>query len=142
MSFGFGGHEASRIGFRNRRRPERFGKRRHELYAEEAVKQRKALESYSPRALFWALAITGVATVACYVAYTLDQDTVRFFKSEWLWLTAIHPVLGVGRFLQLVKGRPKAESPTQEILRDTPFMLNLVMWIIEVIAIVYRLRPT
>jgi decaprenyl-phosphate phosphoribosyltransferase len=119
-----------------------FGKRRHELYAKEAVKQRKALESYSPRALFWALAITGVATVTCYIAYTLDHDTQRFFNSDWLWLTAIHPVLGVARFLQLVKSRPKAESPTQEILRDTPFVLNLVVWIIEVIAIVYRLRPT
>ena len=29
-----------------------------------------------------------------------------------------------------------------KFLRDTPFVLNLVLWIIEVIAIVYRLRPT
>jgi len=41
--------------------------------------------------------------------------------------------------LQLVAGRPKAESPTQEILRDTPFVLNLVLWVIEVLVIVYRL---
>jgi hypothetical protein len=44
--------------------------------------------------------------------------------------------------LQLVLSRPKAESPTQEILRDVPFMMNIVVWIIEVVFIVYRLRPS
>ena len=57
-------------------------------------------------------------------------------------MTTVHPLFGVVRFLQLVATRPKAESPTQEILRDTPFMMNLVLWVIEVIAIVYRLRPS
>jgi 4-hydroxybenzoate polyprenyltransferase len=119
-----------------------FGKRRHELAGANAAKQRAALKAYSQRALFWALAITGIASVACYLAYTFDHDTRRFFQSEWLFLTTLHPLLGVVRFLQLVRGSPKAESPTQEMLRDTPFMLNLVVWVIEVIVIVYRLRPT
>ena len=56
--------------------------------------------------------------------------------------TTIHPIVGVLRFLQLVRGSPKAESPTQEMLRDTPFVVNLILWVIEVVAIVYRLRPT
>ena len=119
-----------------------FGKRRHELSGANAEKQRKALERYSERALFWALALTGIATVACYAAYTIDTDTKKFFKSDLLWITTIHPLFGVLRFLQIVRGRPDAESPTQEILRDTPFVLNLVIWIIEVVVIVYRLRPT
>lgn len=119
-----------------------FGKRRHELAGDNAAKQRAALESYSPRALTLALAITGVASVSTYLAYTLDHATQRFFENPYLWVTTIHPLFGVFRFLQLVAGRPKAESPTQEMLRDTPFVLNLVMWVIEVIVIVYRLRPS
>src|SRR5690606_5654670 len=113
-----------------------FGKRRHELATKSAAKQRAALKSYSPGVLSWALALTGFAAVATYLGYTLDEHTERFFDSEWLWLTTVHPLFGVLRFLLLVKSRPKAESPTQEMLRDTPFMLNLVIWIIEVIAIV------
>jgi 4-hydroxybenzoate polyprenyltransferase len=119
-----------------------FGKRRHELASANASKQRAALEAYSPRALTVALAVTGVTTVATYLAYTLDHDTQRFFENPYLWVTTVHPLFGVLRFLQLVATRPKAESPTQEILRDTPFMMNLVLWVIEVIAIVYRLRPS
>ena len=44
------------------------------------------------------------------------------------------------RFLQLVAGRPKAESPTQEMLRDVPFVLNLVLWVVEVIFFVYKVK--
>jgi 4-hydroxybenzoate polyprenyltransferase len=121
-----------------------FGKRRHELAqaARNAAKQRTALQSYTPRALTTALAITGVATVGTYVAYTLDPATRAFFKSDWLWLTTPCVVYGVLRFVQLVAGRPKSESPTQEMLRDVPFVLNLVVWVVIVIAIVYRLRPS
>ena len=119
-----------------------FGKRRHELSGANASKQRAALEAYSPHALTLALSVTGLATVGTYLAYTLDPATQTFFRSEYLWVTAIHPVFGVFRFLQLVAGRPKAESPTQEMLRDVPFVLNLVMWTAEVIIILYRLRPS
>jgi len=120
-----------------------FGKRRHELAsAVNAKKQRAALGAYTPRALNIALGLTGAAAIGTYLAYTLDQNTRLFFKSDWLWLTTIHVVFGVVRFLQLVAGRPRAESPTQEMLRDTPFVLNLILFVIEVVAILYRLRPS
>ncbi len=35
----------------------------------------------------------------------------------------------------------RAESPTQEMLRDVPFVLNLFLWAAVVIAVVYKLRP-
>jgi hypothetical protein len=27
------------------------------------------------------------------------------------------------------------------MLRDTPFVLNLVLWVVVVVAVVYRLKP-
>lgn len=122
-----------------------FGKRRHELEGEHAGKQRAALEAYSKGSLSAALAITGVATAATYLAYTLDKDTEAFFHSDSLWLTVPFTVFGIGRFLMLVSGRAgrgrKAESPTQEMLSDVPFVLNLVLWVVAIVAIIYRLRP-
>jgi len=118
-----------------------FGKRRHELQLDTAVKQRASLEAYSKPSLNGALALTGLATVFTYVAYTLDPTTQSFFDSRWLWVTTLHPIFGVTRFVQLVATRPKAESPTQEMLRDVPFMMNLVLYVVEVIVIVLQLRP-
>lgn len=122
-----------------------FGKRRHELEAEHAGKQREALQAYSKRTLTALLAVTGLATAATYTAYTLDSQTVAFFQSHYLWLTVPFTAFGIGRFLYLVSGRGgeglKSESPTQEMLSDVPFVLNLVLWVFVVLAIVYRLRP-
>jgi 4-hydroxybenzoate polyprenyltransferase len=122
-----------------------FGKRRHEITTANAAKQRAALERYSPKALDAALAVTGLATAACYVAYTLDDATRAFFQSDSLWLTAPFVLFGIFRFLHLVGGdgeEKRADSPTEEMLKDVPFVLNLVLWVVAVVAIVYRLRPS
>lgn len=123
-----------------------FGKRRHELEGEHAGKQRAALEAYTKRSLDVALLASGLATATTYFAYTLDKDTEAFFHSQNLWLTAPFTVFGIVRFLALVSGRTgrgrHAESPTQEMLSDVPFVLNLVLWGGVVVAIVYRLRPS
>jgi decaprenyl-phosphate phosphoribosyltransferase len=122
-----------------------FGKRRHELALENAGRQRMALETYTARSLNLALAAAGAATLLTYVAYTLDPVTRAFFNSNYLWLTAPFTAFGIVRFLLLVSGRAgrgvRAESPTQEMLRDVPFVLNLVLWVVVVVAIVYKLRP-
>mgnify|MGYP002400836208 CR=1 FL=1 len=122
-----------------------FGKRRHELGLENAGKGRAALTAYSAGSLNAALTVTGSATALTYVAYTLDPVTCAFFNSNLLWLTAPFTIFGIVRFLQLVSGRAgrglRAESPTQEMLRDVPFVLNLVLWVVVVVAIVYKLRP-
>lgn len=115
-----------------------FGKRRHEL----ALATRKSLKGYSKRGLDVALGVTGVATVGTYLAYTLDPNTRQFFHNDWLWLSTGFTILGMARFLQIVTGRPKAESPTQEMLRDVPFILILLGWVLWVMVTVYQLRPT
>jgi 4-hydroxybenzoate polyprenyltransferase len=121
-----------------------IGKRRHELTSAEsnAAAQRAALESYTKRGLDLALGITGILTVATYAAYTLDEHTVSFFQTEWLWISTVFVVLGVWRFLFIVKNRPSAESPTQEMLRDGPFVATVLLWVGLVMWVVYNLKPT
>jgi 4-hydroxybenzoate polyprenyltransferase len=122
-----------------------FGKRRHELTVAQARSrkaQRASLESYTTRGLDWALGSTAVATIACYLAYTLDPHTEQFFASENLWFTTSFVVLAVLRFLFLVRHRTKTESPTQEMLRDSTFVTILLIWVGVVFWIVYNLKPT
>jgi decaprenyl-phosphate phosphoribosyltransferase len=122
-----------------------FGKRMHELALENAGKQRAALDAYSRASLKVALFVTGAATAAFYIGYTLDPTTRAYFNSDYLWLTAPFVLFGIVRFMRLVTGRAgrglKAESPTQEMLRDVPFVLNLVLWGLVLLVIIYKLRP-
>ncbi len=121
-----------------------FGKRRHELALAAiggAGKTRAALESYTVRGIDVALSVTALATIATYLAYTLDPHTQAFFKTKWLWVSTAFVVLGVWRFLFLVRSRPRAESPTQEMLKDGPFVGIVLLWVVLVMWVVYHLRP-
>ena len=120
-----------------------FGKRRHELSAAAAkgARQRAALESYTAAGLERALGVTAVATAVTYLVYTLDPHTRAFFRSDYLWATTIFVAAGILRFLQIVRHRPRAESPTQEMLRDGPFVAIVLLWLGLVLFVVYRLRP-
>jgi 4-hydroxybenzoate polyprenyltransferase len=120
-----------------------FGKRRHELTtaSAKAGRQRHALEGYTKRGLDLALTITALLTVGTYLRYTLDSVTLAFFRADTLWPTTVFVVLGVWRFLHIVRYRPKAESPTQEMISDGPMVGIVLLWIIVVGWLVYHLQP-
>jgi decaprenyl-phosphate phosphoribosyltransferase len=120
-----------------------LGKRRHELAGsgKGGAKQRAALGGYTRRGLKWALRATALVTISAYIAYTFDPETVAFFHSRSLWWTTIFVVLAVWRYLVLVRSRPEAESPTQEMLRDGPFVAVVFSWVVVVMWVVYNLGP-
>ena len=120
-----------------------FGKRRHELTASRgnAKRQRAALEEYTKRGLDIAIWATALTTIGTYLAYTLDPRTRAFFRTDWLWLSALFVIAGVVRFVTIVQTRPRAESPTQEMLKDGPFVLIVLLWGMLVMWVVYHLQP-
>ena len=129
-----------------------FGKRRHELAGDNAGKQRQALRAYTPVSLNIALGVTGAATAMTYVAaYTLDPDDAgRPLPLRKLPLAhrPFHGVRAPPLPLYSSRGAQGARAGRRsrrrrKILRDVPFVLNAVLWVIGVIfAIVYRLRPS
>lgn len=115
-----------------------LGKRKHELLGGvSSHQQRSVLSKYDPRVVNAMLWTTAVATVGTYVVYTLDPTTHRFFGTSYLVVTSLFAVAGIGRFLYLAGRAENAESPTEQMLRDLPFLANLVLWGGAVVAIIY-----
>jgi len=115
-----------------------FGKRMHELVqGENATKQRAVLSRYNRRTLLTLLYVTGLATVVTYVVYTLDPANRLTFGTDYLLLSAPMPLFGVLRFLHLVRSHPEVESPTEDMLRDAPFLANLALWGAVVLGLLY-----
>ncbi|MBK6846682.1 MAG: hypothetical protein IPG96_03730 [Proteobacteria bacterium] len=85
-------------------------------------------------ALLWALA---AATCVSYGLYTVSSHTQRFFGTVALAWTVPFVVLGVLRFLQLVRRHTQAESPTDAMLRDWPFLLNAALWGLSTALVIY-----
>lgn len=117
-----------------------LGKRMHELVQQErsgSASSRKVLERYSKRAVNVLLWITGSATIATYGVYTLDPHTREAFGTDLLVVTTVFALVGVLRFMHLVRNRPESDSPTEEMLRDVPFLATGVLGVIATIAIIY-----
>lgn len=117
-----------------------LGKRLHELTQNEDLYDRRlALRGYSKSILTGMLFGAASLTIIAYAAYTLDPSTQRFFGTTALPWSIPFAVFGVGRFLFLVRNRPDSESPTEEMLRDVPFVANFVLWCVAMLGIIYGL---
>jgi len=115
-----------------------FGKRYHELsFFTDASIHRPSLGSYRSHFLDWLLMLTGLGAVALYVIYTLDPATQHYFATDKLAYTIPFAAFGVFRFVQLAKRSASTESPTESMLRDPSFMLNLGLWAVCIVWLVY-----
>jgi len=79
----------------------------------------------------------GVATALAYLAYTLAPHTRAFFGTWLLVATVPFPAFGLFRFAQLVNRDHGGDAPTDAMLRDAPFVLNVALWGAAVISILY-----
>ena len=117
-----------------------LGKRMHELMQQQAgasKASRSVLQRYNPRAVHALLMITGAATVVTYVVYALDDTTRQTFGTDYMVLSSVFLLIGVLRFVQLVRNHPEAESPTEQMLRDVPFLINGLLAALALVAIVF-----
>ena len=116
-----------------------FTKRRAELVALEDAAQnhREVLEHYSLSFLDQMIAIVTGATLVCYILYTVDARTAEVFGTHYLVATVPFVLYGVFRYLYLSYHRSEGGSPTRAILTDRPFQVNLLLWGITCVIIIY-----
>jgi decaprenyl-phosphate phosphoribosyltransferase len=115
-----------------------FGKRSHELRTSgNKGAQRKVLDRYNPSALRFLIYVLAVLTLLAYVGYTQSYHALSFFGTRRLLLTVPFAAFGVFRFIWITQRKSDAESPTDSMLRDAPFMINLLGYAVAIIAIIY-----
>ncbi len=116
-----------------------FGKRAHELRVagDKRSTQRAVLERYRPDVLRTLLVVLAALTTITYAAYTQSGHALAFFGTRLLALTVPFVAFGIGRFLWLTVRKPDAESPTDSMLRDGPFVINLAAYAAAILVIIY-----
>jgi 4-hydroxybenzoate polyprenyltransferase len=118
-----------------------LGKRAHELLAVAKngndASTRDVLSRYRVQHVDRVLKILAFITLASYVSYTVSHATVSHFGSHALVYTTPFVAFGLWRFFTLVSVHAEAQSPTDTMIRDLPFVLNVTLWSILVTAIIY-----
>ena len=117
-----------------------FSKRRHELMllADEASEQRQVLTHYSPAFLDQMINVVTAGTVVSYAVYAISPETVEKFDTRDLIFTMPFVLFGIFRYLYLIYQRPSERNPTEAILVDKPFLINILLWVASVVWVIYR----
>ena len=117
-----------------------FSKRRHELIllAEDASGQRPVLSHYSPEFLDQMINVVTASTVVAYAMYAISPETVEKFQTQHLIYTIPMVLFGIFRYLYLIYQKHTNRNPTEAILRDPPFLINMLLWGLAALWIVYR----
>ena len=116
-----------------------FSKRRHEivLLADEAAGHRSVLNHYSPAFLDQMINVVTASTVVSYALYCVDDATIERFGSDELIYTLPLVLFGIFRYLYLIYQRTEERNPTEALLTDLPFVINVFAWGLVVLWILY-----
>jgi len=118
-----------------------FGKRRGEIaqLQENSEVFRKTLAGYTPELLAHMLDVTSVLAVVCFLLYAMDARTLTIFGTNNLVYTTPLVLYCVFRLSALTQ-KGVYSDPVKLILKDRPFQLGFVLWVIACVAIIYSSR--
>lgn len=116
-----------------------FGKRRHELVflEEKATDHRKILGKYSPYLLDQLIGVVTATVVVAYMLYSISTEVSEKLGTEYLYFTVPFVVYGIFRYLYLIHKEDEGGSPTQVMISDKPLLINIILWLLTVIVILY-----
>ena len=117
-----------------------FSKRRHELLIlnDQAGFHRQILREYTPELLEEILSVVTASTVMAYSLYTFTYEKLP--KNHAMMLTIPFVLYGIFRYLYLVHLKNEGGSPEEILLGDRPFLIDMILWIVSVVAILYVFR--
>jgi 4-hydroxybenzoate polyprenyltransferase len=114
-------------------------KRRNELTSlnSNASEHRPILNEYSPYLLDQMIAVVTASCVTSYALATTARETVAKYGTHRLTWTVPFVLYGIFRYLYLVHRKEQGGSPTDILLTDRPLLIDVFLWGLAIILIVY-----
>lgn len=105
-----------------------IGKRRAEMEIANGPEVRPSLKAYNKGHLTATMWATAALAVLTYAVYTVAPRTVAYFGTHRLVWTVPFVVGGFLRFFSLTKKVRPGQSPTDLMVRDPIFVINILVW--------------
>jgi 4-hydroxybenzoate polyprenyltransferase len=114
-----------------------FSRRRHELVllAENANEHRASLNEYSLPLLDEMISVVASATIIAYSLYTFSAPNLP--PNHAMMLTIPFVLYGIFRYLYLIHVENKGGTPEEIFLSDLPLIIDLGLWSLAVIVVLY-----
>ncbi len=101
-----------------------------------AIRYRRTLDEYSAYFLDQMIAVTTASSLMAYILYTLSGDAVIQFGQRMIY-TVPFVIYGIFRYLYLIHQKKEGGSPTTTLLGDRPLLVDIGLWVIAVVAVIY-----
>lgn len=116
-----------------------FNKRRQEVrwLERKAASHRQVLGRYSAYFIDQMIAVITSSIVVVYMLYTVDGRTVKEFGTKHLLYSVPFVYYGIFRYLYLIHRFKKDGDPTRILFSDGKMRLNIALWLITCIMVIY-----
>lgn len=84
-----------------------------------------------------ALTIVSAVTLVAYVMYTVSDEVMDRFGSQYIYLTTVFVLAGILRYLQITIVDVKSGSPTKVLMRDRFVQFCIVGWVVAFLVLIY-----
>ncbi|MEX0602314.1 MAG: decaprenyl-phosphate phosphoribosyltransferase [Bacteroidota bacterium] len=99
--------------------------------------ERPVLREYDVAYIDQLLTIAAAGCAIAYALYTVADRTVRMFETENLIFTTVFVLLGIFRYLFLLRRRKSEENPMNLLLSDPFMVINIGAWFVSCVVIKY-----
>ncbi len=120
-----------------------FTKRRHEITTlkDQAPEHRSVLAHYTTYLLDQIIIICSTLSIVFYGLYTLSADIMIRVGQDYMIYSVGFVIYGIFRYLYLVHVKKFGDDPGEILLSDRPLLINIILWILFVIMILYLSNP-
>ncbi|HOK39804.1 MAG TPA: decaprenyl-phosphate phosphoribosyltransferase [bacterium] len=115
-----------------------LGKRRSEIInlGEIAINFKKILSDYNIQIIDYFLTIVGSTIIFSYILYAFDERTVSKLSYN-MRFSIPFVVYGILRYFFLIQQNKYTETPEIIIIKDKPTLINLCLWVLSILFILY-----
>lgn len=107
------------------------------LFMQSGQKMRKSVDGYNLEFINASMVIMAAVVIVAYIMYTISEEVVERFHTEYLYATSVFVILGIIRYLQITFVLNKSGNPTKMLLSDRFIQLVLLGWIFTFFLIIY-----
>jgi 4-hydroxybenzoate polyprenyltransferase len=118
-----------------------FAKRRDDVLRmnETGEAPRKNTIRYNLTFINQAITITASVTLVCYIMYTVSPDVQAQWNTPYLYLTSVFVILGLLRYIQITVVDEQSGDPTRIMLNDRFIQIDVLLWALSFLLIIYVL---
>ena len=112
-----------------------------QIFIKSGNKMRKSVDGYNLQLIDGTMMVMSAVVIVAYLLYTTSQEIIEKFQNENLYLTTLFVIFGLMRYLQITLVEKNSGSPTETIFKDKIMQINLVLWVLSFVWIIY-ITPT